>query len=191
LKQKFLISTGFLIMLGVIVVLSFRIALLQRLITDNNGKLSDRIAAVESSVISLDKQVSLLKNQVPGLGEYMTGLQLHMAKMWFAAQASNWDLANYELHELSETIVAVVGLNVTRNNVDISDEIQSVLGSQIINMQKSIEEHNLAEFTGSYNKSLNACNNCHSSAGYRFIHITTPSAPPVTNQVWEEISAGK
>jgi hypothetical protein len=191
LKYKFLVSVGFLILLAVIVILSFRIALVQRLIAENNGKLSDRITAVESSVISLDKQVSFLKDQVPGLGEYMTGLQLHMAKMWFAAQASNWDLADYELHEISETIDAVSALKVSRNKVDISDEIKAVLGFEVANLETAIKEQSIVEFTTSYNKALNACNNCHSNAGYRFIHVTIPSAPPVTNQVWEEISPNK
>jgi hypothetical protein len=38
-----------------------------------------------------------------GLGEYMTTIQLHAGKLWFAAKASNWDLAAYELHEIEET----------------------------------------------------------------------------------------
>ena len=191
MKYKFLASLGFLVLLALIVILSFRIALVQRLITENNGKLSDRIVALESSVITLNKQISFLRDRVPGLGEYMTSLQLHMAKIWFAVRASNWDLADYELHEISETIDSVAGLSVSRNKVDISDEIKSVLGSQIVNLQKAIEEQSLPEFTTSYDKALNACNNCHNSAGYRFIHITIPSAPPVTNQAWEEISTDK
>jgi cytochrome c553 len=191
LKQRFIVSLGFLILIALIVIITFRIALVQRLITDNNGKLSDRIAAVESSIISLDKQVGFLRDQVPGLGQYMTGLQLHMAKIWFAARASNWNLANYELHEISETIDTVAALNISRNDVDISEEIKGVFGSQVFNLQKAIKEHNLSEFTASYNEALTACNDCHGSAGYRFIHITIPSAPPVTNQLWEEISTDK
>ena len=191
MKFKFLVSAGFVIMLAIIVVLTFRIAFLQRFITDGNGALSARMAAFESSVITLDKQVGFLKDQIPGLGEYMSGLQFHMAKMWFAAQASNWDLADYELHETSEAIDAVAGLNVSRNNVDISDEIKSVLGSQIANLQKAIDEQSLAAFTASYNKALETCNNCHGSSGYRFIHVTTPSSPPVTNQAWEKVSPGR
>lgn len=35
------------------------------------------------------------------------------------------------------------------------------------------------------NETLSACNECHTAAGYKFIHIIRPSAPPVTNQKWE------
>jgi hypothetical protein len=188
MKQKFLVIIGYLFLLAVIVILTFRVAFLQRLIADNNKKLSDRMAAFESSVISIDGQIGSLKNQAPGLGEYMTGLQLHMAKLWFAAHASNWGLADYELHELSETADAVAALKVSRNNIDISDEIKHALGPGIDALQKSIDGHVITGFTDSYTETLNSCNGCHDSAGYPFIHITEPLAPPVTNQLWEEFS---
>jgi len=191
MKQKFLIIIGYLFLLAVIVILTFRVAFLERLIADNNKKLSDRMAAFESSVISADGQISSLKEQVPGLGEYMTGLQLHMAKLWFAARASNWGLADYELHELSETADAVAALNVSRNDIDISDEIKPRLASGITTLQKSIDGHNIAGFTDSYTETMNSCNGCHDSAGYPFIHIITPSSPPVTNQLWQVFTPEK
>ena len=185
MKQKFLIILGFLFLLAVIVILTFRVAFLQRLITDNNDKLSDRMAAFESSVISIDGQIGSMKDQAPGLGEYMTGLQLHMAKLWFAAHASNWGLADYELHELTETAGAVAALKVSRNNIDISDEIKPKLDPGLAALQKSIDGHSIAGFTDSYTETLNSCNGCHDSAGYPFIHVITPTSPPVTNQLWE------
>ena len=97
MKQKFLIIVGYLFLLAVIVILTFRVAFLERLIADNNERLSDRMSAFESSAISAAAQIGSLREQVPGLGEYMTGLQLHMAKLWYAASASNWKLADYEL----------------------------------------------------------------------------------------------
>ncbi|HVY55517.1 MAG TPA: hypothetical protein VHC46_07150 [Thermodesulfobacteriota bacterium] len=188
MKQKFLIIVGYLFLLALIVILTFRMAFLQRLIADNNKKLSDRMAAFESSVISADGQISSLKEQVPGLGEYMTGLQLHMAKLWYAAGVSNWRLADYELHEMSETADAVAALKVSRNNLDISDEIKSKLAPRFAALQKSIDGHSIAGFSDTYKETLNSCNGCHDSSGYPFIHITEPSAPPVTNQLWEEFS---
>lgn len=188
MKQKFLIIVGYLFLLAVIVILTFRVAFLERLIADNNERLSDRMSAFESSAISAAAQIGSLREQVPGLGEYMTGLQLHMAKLWYAASASNWKLADYELHEISETADAVAALRVSRNDVDISDEIKPRLGPRLAALQKSIDGHSIAGFADSYAEALNSCNGCHDSAGYPFIHIITPSSPPVTNQLWEEFS---
>jgi hypothetical protein len=38
----------------------------------------------------------------PGLGEFMTAMQLRHAKLWFAGRAKNWDLAGYEIDEIKE-----------------------------------------------------------------------------------------
>ena len=36
----------------------------------------------------------------PGLGEIMSGIQTHHAKLWFAGINENWKLADYEVKEL-------------------------------------------------------------------------------------------
>src|SRR4051812_46176182 len=38
----------------------------------------------------------------PGLGEVMSRVQQHHAKLYFAGKAENWDLASYELDEIKE-----------------------------------------------------------------------------------------
>ena len=38
----------------------------------------------------------------PGLGEIMTLTQMRHLKLWFAGDAKNWELADYELDELKE-----------------------------------------------------------------------------------------
>lgn len=38
----------------------------------------------------------------PGLGEFMTATQLRHAKLWFAGEQNNWDLAAYEIDEVKE-----------------------------------------------------------------------------------------
>jgi hypothetical protein len=38
----------------------------------------------------------------PGLGQFMTAMQLRHAKLWFAGKTNNWDLAAYEIDEIKE-----------------------------------------------------------------------------------------
>ena len=40
----------------------------------------------------------------PGLGEFMSGIQVHHEKLWFAGKAGNWQLADFETGEIRETI---------------------------------------------------------------------------------------
>ena len=43
----------------------------------------------------------------PGLGEFMSGIQVHHAKLWFAGSAGNWKLADFEIGEITEALEAV------------------------------------------------------------------------------------
>ena len=37
----------------------------------------------------------------------MTYIQIHHSKLWFAGKNQNWELAKFELDEISETIEAI------------------------------------------------------------------------------------
>ena len=57
---------------------------------------------MQSKTDSLEKQLD--KTYKPGLGEFMTDIQLHHAKLWFAGQNQNWPLADFEIHEIQESL---------------------------------------------------------------------------------------
>ncbi len=157
-----------------------------------------QLSAVNRSVARTERELSLAKDSValtrrildsmraemPGLGEFMSGIQLHAGKLWYAERASNWLLASYELHELGEAVDAVEGLHTTRNNVDISSVLQSIQGTQLAALEHSIVTEDHQGVKKSYNELLSACNGCHQSAGYGFIKIITPKSEPVSNQEW-------
>ena len=143
------------------------------------------LVALDDSLKRVQADLAAAKESVPGLGEYMTTIQLHAGKLWFAAKISNWELAQYELDELKETMEAAKGLNAEKNGVKISGVLDSVLQAQVAQLAESIKRKSSAEFQKSYDETLSACNGCHAEAGYKFIHIVRPSSPPVTNQRWE------
>ncbi len=143
------------------------------------------VALLQDSLKDIQQQLDQLKQQAPGLGEYMTTIQLHAAKLWFAVGASNWDLALYELDEMSETMDGARALHAFKNGLDISGVLQSVQETQIPLMRQAIISRASPTFTSAYGETLDACNSCHRSAGYGFISIMPPTAPPVTNQRWD------
>jgi hypothetical protein len=156
---------------------------IQALDARNNREL----AALQESLKRAQAELASAKELAPGLGEYMTTIQLHSGKLWFAAKASNWDLAEYELDELKETMEAAKALNAEKNGVKISGVLDSVLQTQVAQLAESIKRKRPAEFQKLYDETLSACNGCHTEAGYKFIHIVRPTAPPVTNQKWETV----
>jgi len=149
------------------------------------GDLTKTVSALRDSVSTLQKSVRRLEEQAPGLGEYMSTFQLHMGKLWYAARASNWELAQYELGELTETMEAAEALHAIKNNIHTADIIQSVENTQLPLLRQAIERKSQKKFGTSYEQTLQTCNTCHRSVGYGFIHITKPQGPPVTNQSWK------
>jgi hypothetical protein len=143
------------------------------------------LTALQESLKRVQAELATARESMPGLGEYMTTIQLHAGKLWFAAKASNWELTQYELDELKETMEAAKALNAEKNGVKISNVLDSVLQTQVGDLDKSIKSKSQGEFQKSYDETLSACNGCHTEAGYKFIHIIRPSTPPVTNQKWE------
>lgn len=141
--------------------------------------------AVQDSLNRVQAELAAAKELAPGLGEYMSTIQLHAGKLWFAVKASNWELAEYQLDELKETMEAAKSLNVEKNGVKISNLLDAVLQTQVAELDKSIKSKSQTEFQKSYDETLSACNGCHTEAGYKFIHIVRPTSPPVTNQRWE------
>ena len=76
--------------------------------------------ALQQLLKRMQADAKAVKELAPGLGEYMSTIQLHVGKLWFAAKANNWGLAQYEVDELKETMEAAEGLKAEKNGVKIS-----------------------------------------------------------------------
>jgi hypothetical protein len=149
------------------------------------ARLSRSVVQLEDSIAVLAGAVDSLEARRPGLGEYMSTIQLHAAKLWFAGQAGNWGLVRYELDELGETIEAAEALHTTKNSVNVTAVLRSVREGQLPLFDRAVAAKDLKAFDTVYDETLEACNGCHRPAGYEFIHITRPGREPVTNQRWK------
>jgi hypothetical protein len=167
------------------VFLFVRITSLGNASSEANDRLEIMINDIDRSVEILSHKLDSLKTLMPGLGEYMTTIQLHVTKLWFAARANNWGLATYELNELEKTAETVERLHIFKDSVNVSSVIQSVRQSQMGLLGLAIKNRNPRSFNSAYDETLAACNGCHRAAGYGFIHIVTPKGEPVTNQQWK------
>jgi hypothetical protein len=148
-------------------------------------KASREMAAYEASVKNIQAEMTNTKPNAPGLGEFMTTIQLHVGKLWYAGKASYWELAQYELDELQETMESARTLHAVKNGVDISGVLDSVIQTQVAELSEAIKRKKQNDFVKAYDETLSACNGCHQESGHNFIQIVRPSAPPVTNQRWE------
>src|ERR1035437_7378098 len=59
-------------------------------------------AALQKKIDSLSRQMA--QTYKPGLGEFMSDIQVHHAKLWFAGKNQNWKLADFEMGETHESV---------------------------------------------------------------------------------------
>jgi hypothetical protein len=120
----------------------------------------------------------------PGLGEFMTATQLRHAKLWFAAQAKNWDLAGYEIDEIKEGLEDAAKQFPTHDGLPIADMIKTNTEAPLDELEKAVGAKSSAKFSAAFDKLTKACNTCHAGAKKEFIKIRRPTAPPVSNQAF-------
>jgi len=176
-----LVRNALIALLGIVVVfLYMKTATALRLSEESAGAQ----AQLRDSLRLASESIDSLKALVPGLGEFMTSMQLHAAKLAYAEEHGNWPLADYELHELGEAIETAEALHAVKNNVNISAVLQSVANTQVPALGMAVAKKRPVMFAGAYAQTLAACNACHKAAGYEFIHIVPPMREPVSNQQW-------
>jgi len=137
---------------------------------------------------NLEQRLKKLEAASPRLGEIMTGVQLHFAKLYFASQARNWDLARFERGEVEEGLEAVAALRPEENGVNLAGIIGAFKQTQLIALQDAIEMKDRGLFHDAYRDATLMCNTCHRATGRPFIMIIIPTNSPVANQQWERLA---
>lgn len=137
--------------------------------TDENKILQERVNP-------LDKKVA--DSYTPGFGEFMSGIQIHHNKLWFAGENENWKLADFEIHEIMEAIDNIKKYQQERKESEMIDMINPALDS----VNFAIKEKNPALFKRSFISLTNICNQCHRTTNFEFIVVKIPDQPPFSNQ---------
>lgn len=114
----------------------------------------------------------------PGLGEFMTSIQTHHAKLWFAGINKNWPLAEFEIGEIEEILEDIRHFNSERTEVKSLPMIQPAIDS----VSSAVTNKNPDAFKSAFTLLTATCNNCHKTTDHAFNVVTIPTAPPVTNQ---------
>ena len=137
---------------------------------------SNQVNQMQSKIDSLERQLD--KAYKPGLGEFMTGIQLHHAKLWFAGQNQNWPLADFEIHEIQESLDDIEEFCKDRPEVKSIGMLKPAIGS----VTGAIRHRDLQSFKNSFSLLTNTCNTCHKATDHGFNVVIIPTDPPVSNQ---------
>jgi hypothetical protein len=125
---------------------------------------------------SLEKEIKSIK---PGLGDLMLAIQVHHNKLWFAGNAENWPLAQFEHDEIMEIITQAETIEKERSEVKL---FRVMIFPQLDSIQLYIRQKNTDKFDSAFTNLTNACNNCHTDTKFNFNKIIIPEHPPYSNQ---------
>lgn len=140
---------------------------------------SDNTSALQSRIDSLEKK--LANTYKPGFGEFMSSIQVHHAKLWFAGKDQNWELADFEMHEIGEAIDAIKEYQTEREESKKVDMLKPALDA----VNDAIQKKDAALFNSSYLLLTNSCNNCHKAVNFSFNIVKVPETPPFSNQAFK------
>ena len=136
-------------------------------------------ATLLSRIDSLEKKVAATYK--PGLGEFMSSIQVHHAKLWFAGKNKNWELADFEMHEIAETLDAIKEYQSEREESKKVDMLKPSLGA----VKDAIDKKDSSLFKSSYLLLTNTCNNCHKAVNFGFNVVKVPETAPYSNQAFK------
>lgn len=131
---------------------------------------------LQSRIDSLEKKLTAVYK--PGFGEFMSSIQTHHAKLWFAGQNQNWRLADFEIHEIIEAVENIRTYQTERSE---SKEI-GMISAALDSVTNAIQQKNQRLFTSSYVQLTNTCNKCHQAVDFGFNVVKIPEVQTFSNQ---------
>lgn len=137
---------------------------------------ADQVVVLQQRVDSLENQ--LAQTYRPGLGDFMSSVQIHHNKLWFAGLEQNWELADFEVHEIMEAIEDIRKYQADRPE---SQKIGVIL-PDLDSVRTAIIRKNPTQFKKNYTDLTRACNNCHQATNFQFNIVTIPDRSPFSNQ---------
>lgn len=122
----------------------------------------------------------------PGLGEIMSLQQMRHMKLWFAGQAGNWLLADYEIKELKEGFDDAVTMHPTIEDapLPIKELVPKKVTVPLQDLAAAVKAQNRPMFDVAFDSLTTACNECHQAENFGFNVIQRPSSNPYANQTF-------
>lgn len=145
---------------------------------------ADSTKLVNDKFNTVDRTLALWNIQ-PGLGTVMIEYGNRMDRMYFAANAGNWDMAKYQLDEMIE--IQEVG-ETTRPGR--SPMLKAFESGFLAPVNTAIMAQDAGTFTTSFNSMIGGCNGCHAAStganwnSYKYVKVQVPTSDPADYLDW-------
>jgi hypothetical protein len=139
----------------------------------------------------VDRSVALWNIQ-PGLGTVMIEYSNRFSRLWFSANAANWDMAKYQLDEMTE--IQEVG-ETTRPGR--SPMLKAFEDKYLAALDKAVLAKDKSAFTTAFNDAITGCNACHAASSgaakdagynwksYQYVKVEVPTIDPAPYIDWK------
>lgn len=133
----------------------------------------------------VDRNLALWNIQ-PGLGTVMIEYGNRLARTWYAAQASNWDMAKYQLDEMIE--IQEVGETTRPARVPMLKAFEE---NYLQPLDAAIVAKDKTAFDAAFSKTIEGCNSCHKAStgtdwkSYQYVEVQTPKLDPASYVDWK------
>jgi hypothetical protein len=121
----------------------------------------------------------------PGFGEFMSAIQVHHEKLYFAGVNQNWALADFEMHEIGE---AIDNLKIYCTDRPETSKL-AMIGPSLDSVAASVNRRDSSAFFRHFSYLTQACNDCHQATDHGFNRIVLPTRPPFSNQDFKPVNA--
>ena len=114
----------------------------------------------------------------PGVGELMSSIQLHHAKLWFAGENDNWLLAAYNQSLITNAFKRIQ----LYHGETLEAKAAYIIDPAMDSVRNAIARKDHLAFESGFRFLTTSCNNCHIVTKHAFNVITIPTVAPIGNQ---------
>jgi hypothetical protein len=115
----------------------------------------------------------MLTKLQPGFARLMPEIGARFWKAYYAAQATNWDLASWQLREMRKLFNLGT---ITRPKY--RDDVEEYLREEIDPLMQALDEHDLNAFNHHFSEATDSANEWHRRWNKGFILWKLPDMPP-------------
>jgi hypothetical protein len=139
-------------------------------------------AQLQAELTSLRAQLDRLKAVVPDQSHAMKDVAYHFANLWFAAQKTNWPLAEFYWSETRSHLRWAVRIIPVRkdpqgNEIRLPEILEPIEKGSLQQVGDAISAKDTVRFVETYKQMLESCYACHLAAGKTFLKLRVPERP--------------
>ncbi len=114
------------------------------------------------------------------LAPKMVEMSRRFAAVWYAGRNEQFDLLDYQIHELEELQAEIKRAAPTENGVDVAARLQSDV-LEPLHALESYDGEDPDAFEKDYRAIVKNCSQCHADTGHDYLNVTMPTRNPYPN----------